>query len=407
MKNKNILILIIMLFFIVLSGCNVIEQKEEQTVLIVEFEEEISINEPKLMKVHSTLINDVFTFKSSDESIVIVDDNGLVLGVNIGNATITVTSISGVIKNHSVTVNPIVYVESISLEIEEKDSYYPGIPYHYDIKFMPENASNKSIKFSHPGPYVTINEVDKTITFNRACNSSIFVYLKDEWKIQDKVDIDVKYSSNSNIYDLLFVGNSLTKYTYDIPSMVKQMIEKDGSIVYVDYSTDFQYLDQHEFNIDRSLDQNKYTHVILQEKSDGLQTDFNRFKQSVLKCNEMIIANGAKTVLYQTWAYNYASQESKNEMHDIVSEGYKSVGSEINSLVALVGEIFMEIMKSNPEINLYADLNHPSIYGAYLSALVHYKTITGNDAHNVKYRPEEISVEVDSIFKVVIDNYIN
>ena len=111
-------------------------------------------------------------------------------------------------------------------------------------------------------------------------------------------------------------------------------------------------------------------------------------------------------MLYQTWAYNYLDLEAKQVMHEIVSQGYKEMALEIDSLISLVGEAFMDVIINHPEINLYEDLNHPSIYGAYLSALVHYKTITGNSTVDVEYRPDEISIEIATILKNVVDKVV-
>lgn len=404
MKFKVYIGTVMMLCLVLLSACTNIGQK---TIITIEFDDQINVNENKLITVYSNLNGDTFTFKSSDESIVVVDDNGLVLGVEAGEAWITVTSSSGESIEHAITVMPLVLVEHISLELEEQDNYYAGKTYAYSIQYFPENASNKQIVFSDSNPNIIINENDQTITFIRAGESTIFVYLEDEWLIQSRVDLDVKYDKNSTIYDLLFVGNSLTKYTFDIPLMVKNMIEKDGSIVYIDYSNNYQYLDQHEFNLVNALSKNRYSHVILQEQSAGLVTDFNRFKESVIKYNDLIIENGAKTVLYQTWAYNYADDLQKQMMHEKVTQGYSDMALEINSMISLVGEVFMETNISNPEIELYVDINHPSIYGAYLSALVHYKTITGNDVQHVKYCPQEIPLEIENILKNIVDTTIS
>ena len=237
MRLKTMTITFIIFLLTMLSSCINTSQEDLEIEVTIEFEEQITIGESELMKVYSTLDTDTFTFKSSDESILNVDNEGLVLGLNIGKATITISSSSGKVIHHTVTVIPILYVESISLILEAQDTYYAGVSYNYDINYFPKNAVNKSIKFSSANPNVIIDERDQTITFIKAGEAYIFVYLEDEWDIQFRVDVDVKYDSDTSIYDLLFVGNSLTKYTYNIPLMVKNMIENDGSIVYVDYST--------------------------------------------------------------------------------------------------------------------------------------------------------------------------
>lgn len=403
---KTYAITLMTFFILVISSCTNPSQEVSVIELNIDFVSHLTVNDTKLITVYSTKTDDTFTFISSNESIITVNQMGWVHGVSIGEATITIISSYGKKIDHTITVMPVLFVESIQIQLETSNTIYAGFPYAYHIHYDPEQAVNKQVRFSQSDPNVIIDELNQTITFIRAGKATLFAYLEDEWNIQSKIDVDVQYHQDTQIYDLLFIGNSLTKYTYDIPLMVKHMMEAEGHIVYIDYSTNFQYLDQHEINVNRLLSKQRYTHVILQEKSDGLITDLKRFEQSVSHYDALIKANGAKTVLYQTWTYHLIDLEARQTIHDEISLGYRSKASEIDALISIVGDVFMEMIINHPEINLYADLNHPSLYGAYASALVHYKTITGKNVEDINYRPTGISLEVESKLKGIVDMMI-
>ena len=53
--------------------------------------------------------------------------------------------------------------------------------------------------------------------------------------------------------------------------------------------------------------------------------------------------------------------------------------------------------------SLYQDMNHQSLYGAYLSACVHYSTITGRKASDNTYKIEGIDSSVAAQIRRIAD----
>jgi hypothetical protein len=400
-KIMSLLLLLISVFLF--FGC----KSTDGVGFSIEIDDTIFVNESKQINIVDSKSDEIFLYESSDDTIVNVSTNGLITGVSVGKAIITVKASTGKKIEVIIQVTPIVYIDKIQLELKSDGVIYAGVTYSYEVHYYPADSINKQVKFQKSDPNVQIDEENKTITFIRAGKSNIFLYLEDDWNIQTKLEVDVLYKEDSDVYDLLFVGNSLTKYTYNIPDMVKNMMILDGSIVYISYSTNYQYLDQHEDIVQKRLTEFNYTHVILQEKSDGLLTDYNRFYNSVQKYNNLIHTNGAKMVLYQTWAYNYNEIEERVAMQEVISNGYLDVSLAFDSMISRVGDVFMYVFLNHKEINLYNDLNHPSLYGAYLSALVHYKTITGNQAVESTYKPEGISIETAELLKQIVDVVID
>ncbi len=86
------------------------------------------------------------TWKSSDESVVTVDEKGKVTAVGNGTATITVTSVSGnYIVTVAVTVKIPVEIEKISIEAEKETLTKIGESTELKVKIEPENADAQKL----------------------------------------------------------------------------------------------------------------------------------------------------------------------------------------------------------------------------------------------------------------------
>ena len=55
---------------------------------------------------------------------------------------------------------------------------------------------------------------------------------------------------------------------------------------------------------------------------------------------------------------------------------------------------------------LYYDMNHPSTYGAYLSACVHYASITGRKSEDNIYMMPGIENEIAEIIQRIADEVV-
>lgn len=86
------------------------------------------------------------TWKSSDESVVTVDEKGKVTAVGNGTATITVTSVSGnYTATVAVTVKIPVEIEKISIEAEKETLTKLGETTELKVKIEPENADAQKL----------------------------------------------------------------------------------------------------------------------------------------------------------------------------------------------------------------------------------------------------------------------
>ena len=107
----------------------------------------VTINKKKYL--HATLYPEKakrdLTWESSDDSIVKVDENGVISGINLGSADITVTTHNGLSAKGTITVHP-VYVKSI--EIQELEPVLCGRPQPLDAVIAPEDATFKDLVWS-------------------------------------------------------------------------------------------------------------------------------------------------------------------------------------------------------------------------------------------------------------------
>ena len=73
------------------------------------------------------------------------------------------------------------------------------------------------------------------------------------------------YSDEVEAYNLLFIGNSLTKYTYNIPNFIYEMLRADDVVVnFLLDSTTPQWIIDHEINFNFLITpKDQYAHVFL------------------------------------------------------------------------------------------------------------------------------------------------
>ena len=188
---------------------------------------------------------------------------------------------------------------------------------------------------------------------------------------------------------ILFIGNSYT-YFNDMPTLFSRLCGCNGKQAQVFSVTkggrklheNLDSADQTTRELDAVVQQNPMDVIILQEHSVLPITDFDRFSANIKSLMEKI--GPARYVLYQTWARKAGAeflQEHKltpRTMALRLQEAYTRAAQICDIDRAPVGQCFLEISETHPEIDLYdPDLTHPSYAGSCLSAMTHYRTIFG------------------------------
>lgn len=87
-----------------------------------------------------------------------------------------------------------------------------------------------------------------------------------------------------------------------------------------------------------------------------------------------------------------------------LKESYEEAANIIGAKITRSGEafkLFEETYGRTP--SLYQDMNHQSLYGAYLSACVHYSTITGKKASDNTYIIDGLDIEIIKNIQTIAD----
>ena len=123
------------------------------------------------------------------------------------------------------------------------------------------------------------------------------------------------------------------------------------------------------------------------------------FHEYARKHSQSAVKNGAKPMLFMTWAYQDAP-----EMTAQLAEQYTVAGNANNALVVPAGLAFAKAVSKNSQINLYnADKRHPSLAGSYLAACVIYAAVHGKNPVGNSYKGGLDAKTADFLQQVAAD----
>lgn len=184
----------------------------------------------------------------------------------------------------------------------------------------------------------------------------------------------MKHEKGRDPMRILMLGNSFT-YFHDMPKMLAAIMGEEV----VAHTRGGAFLHEHldsqaELGAKtlKALKEEKWDYVVLQEQSKAPIFAKEDFLTSVYKLTELIRENGAKPVLYATWAYREGSKKladtllSADEMDKGLYESYHQAAAENRTLIADVGKAFAAVREFVDLIE--PDDFHPSAAGSILAA---------------------------------------
>ncbi|HEY9676581.1 MAG TPA: hypothetical protein V6C76_01165 [Drouetiella sp.] len=195
--------------------------------------------------------------------------------------------------------------------------------------------------------------------------------------------------ASGNSLRVLFIGNSFT-YVNDMPNIFAELVKQrtpniqvTGVLRAVGGHTLAQFSNEKDtMGLIDSKD--GWNYVVLQEQSEMALYPERRqsMHDSCVFLGRHIKAARARPVLYMTWA-----DKAKPENQYQLSTAYTDFGREIDALVVPAGDLFMEVNRAEPSINLYdTDNHHPSRYGSYLVACLFRDMLTETRAEVQRFR---------------------
>ena len=173
---------------------------------------------------------------------------------------------------------------------------------------------------------------------------------------------------------ILMLGNSFTFFC-DMPGMLAEML--DAEVVHhtrggAHLAEQLNPETEMGARTQKALREEKWDYVVLQEYSTGPITSPERFQESVRALCELIRENGARPILYATWAFKKGGKKLAESGYDYdvmfraLYDVYHEASRNNSVPVADVGKRFYE---SADMMDLYAsDDYHPSPEGSRLAA---------------------------------------
>lgn len=173
---------------------------------------------------------------------------------------------------------------------------------------------------------------------------------------------------------ILMLGNSFT-YFHDMPRILAAILNADvtahtrgGAFLSEQLNAEME-MGARTF---RALREEQWDYVVLQEQSRAPIFCKEKFQESVRGLCGLIRENGARPVLYASWAYREGSEKlagtelSYEAMAQGLYASYHEAAEENGALVADVGRMFDAVRGI---VNLYeSDDYHPSQAGSVLAA---------------------------------------
>jgi len=129
--------------------------------------------------------------------------------------------------------------------------------------------------------------------------------------------------------------------------------------------------------------------VVLQDHSLGALRAREKMFDYARRFDAEIRAHGAETVLFMTWARQFAPETQTR-----ITEAYAAIARELGARLAPVGAAWQKSLAARPHVVLHMeDGSHPTQHGSYLAACVLVATLLGE---GFDFRPLPAAVEAQS-----------
>ena len=195
---------------------------------------------------------------------------------------------------------------------------------------------------------------------------------------------------------ILFIGNSYTYINGGLDQQLKGLApsSETASVAVGGYT-----LEQH-WNAGTALQtirQGGWDYVVLQEQSQTPIFDREKFYEFATKFDGEIRHSGAKTVLLMTWerpdSVGYGVTTAN------LAAAVNALGAQLGARVAPAGSAFALSLRERPDLTLYSQDGHPTVYGTYLAACVLYATIFGQTPAGNQYADMSIDANTRAYFQ--------
>jgi hypothetical protein len=192
-----------------------------------------------------------------------------------------------------------------------------------------------------------------------------------------------RVGNGSGTLKVLFIRNSYI-FVNNLPGLLIELSAREAKPVDTEMVVEggsTLSMHWHEGKALDAIQRTKWDYVVLQEQStlgsdaviNGIAQLGNpaSFWQYARLFDAAIRKNGAKTVLFMTWARKNAPQTQVQ-----LTNAYTAIANELHAIVAPVGLAWQDALTKKPGFVLFdPDGSHPNAAGSYLAACVFYATL--------------------------------
>ena len=107
--------------------------------------------------------------------------------------------------------------------------------------------------------------------------------------------------------------------------------------------------------------------------------------------------SAAQTVLLMTWERPESLPDGVTTAN--LAAAYNQAGAKLGAKVAPAGLAFARALRERPDLALYSQDGHPTMYGTYLAACVLYLTIFGQSPVGNVFADRNITPELRDFFQ--------
>ncbi|MCC6187080.1 MAG: T9SS type A sorting domain-containing protein [Chitinophagaceae bacterium] len=226
---------------------------------------------------------------------------------------------------------------------------------------------------------------------------------------------------------VLFIGNSYTAFN-TLPLLTRDVAFSVGDTLITDWTAPGGYtLEQHASDIATlgKISVGDWNYVVLQEQSQRpafTDADVMRDVYPYAKKLDSIIHdknNCGRSVFFQTWGYKNGDGSNclsfppictYEGMDSMLALRYKTMATANEALLSPVGQVFKELRKAHPGIELYSpDLSHPSEAGSYAAAVTFYTILFGKDPTLITFSysiPPTDAINIRLIVKAFVYDHL-
>lgn len=195
---------------------------------------------------------------------------------------------------------------------------------------------------------------------------------------------------------ILFIGNSFIYINGGIDTLLDRLApsSKASRLAMGGFTLEKHWNDG---NARQTIRKGHWGYVILQEQSQTPVFDPGKFRGIAREFDQEIRRSGAKTVLLMTWERPDSVKYGVTTAN--LAAAYNAVGTELGVKVAPVGLAFAHSLRVRPNLLLYSQDGHPTMYGTYLAACVLYGTIFDHSPVGIPYSDKSIPTELRGYFQ--------